>query len=555
ALLELILVALAAGCRPYGPPPRFTKAPIVEANPNRRCPLAAVLRFEADRAVNTAVAVSDGERAWELRFGADRRPADGLPVVGMRPGRDHTIRVTISDPRTLALAVSKELTFTTPPLPEGAAEFPVIQATPHLRAKMEPGLTLLNPRRRLPQKVMSRERTTASAFGRDFGLLVIVNAAGEVVWYCRTDARISDLNYLPNGHILYGTTDQRIIEIDLLGNVVASWYAAGRPDGEARGTPVQAMTLHHDVDRLPDGHILALDTQRRRIENYYTSDLDPDAPRKPQWVMGDRVIEFDPSGRVLWSWSAFDHLDPMRIGYETFSNYWVRRGFPDTLDWSHANGVQDLPEDDAVLVNFRYQSCVVKVDRATGAIRWIFGEPSGWPKRLEGKLLKLTKGTWPWHQHSPVLTERGTLLLFDNGNFRARPFDDPVPIPQTHSRAVEYRIDERAMTAEQIWSSNIPGEPQVVSFAMGSVQPLPRTGNVLAGYGMILPTDKLDTLTWETRARYGSWTRIREYTRSSPAKVVWELTVTGKAGSEVGWTLFGCQRIPGFLPFQPQRRR
>jgi len=35
-----------------------------------------------------------------------------------------------------------------------------------------------------------------------------------------------------------------------------------------------------------------------------------------------------------------------------------------------------------------------------------------------------------------------------------------------------------------------------------------------------------------------------------PARVVWELTVTGKPGSNVGWTLFGCQRVTGFLPFQ-----
>jgi hypothetical protein len=530
-------------------PSRFTEPPTVSPNPNRRAPLAAVLRFAADRPVEAAVTVSDGEHRWAMRYGAHREPKAGLAVVGMRPGRRHTIRLTARDPKTGQSIRSDPLRVTTPPLPDEAAEFPVIRIRTAEVARMEPGFTLLNPRRRLPKKIASRERTQASVFGRDFGLLVMVDAQGEVVWYCRTNARISDLNYLPNGHILYGTTDQRIIEIDLLGNEVASWFAAGRPEGKAHGTAVQAMTLHHDVDRLPNGHILALDTERRRLDGYYTTDLDPDAPRKPQWVMGDRVIEFDRNGTIRWSWSAFDHLDPYRIGYETFSNYWVRRGFPDTLDWSHANGVQDLPEEGAVLVNFRYQSCVVNVDRESGGIRWIFGEHSGWPKRLRGKLLKLTKGTWPWHQHSPVMTERGTLLLFDNGNFRARPFEEPTPIAQTHSRAVEYRINEDAMTVEQVWSSDIPGEPKVVSFAMGAVQPLPRTGNVLAGYGMLLPTNKLDELTWDTRARYGSWTRIREYTRDDPPAVVWELTVTGKPGSQVAWTLFGCQRIPGIRPF------
>ena len=48
---------------------------------------------------------------------------------------------------------------------------------------------------------------------------------------------------------------------------------------------------------------------------------------------------------------------------------------------------------------------------------------------------------------------RGTLLLLDNGNRRASPFDGTAPIPDAgnFTRAVEYEIDETAMQVRQVW--------------------------------------------------------------------------------------------------------
>ncbi len=146
-----------------------------------------------------------------------------------------------------------------------------------------------------------------------------------------------------------------------------------------------------------------------------------------------------------WRRNASDHLDPNRIGYQTFSGYGKRRGWPETVDWTHANSVSFLPADNAVLCDLRYRSAILKIDRRTGKILWIAGEHFGWPQRLRGRLLELEDADrWFWPQHAPEVTPRCTLLLFDNDNFRARPFDEPAPPSAVGSGAAEYRLDEEA---------------------------------------------------------------------------------------------------------------
>ncbi len=76
-------------------------------------------------------------------------------------------------------------------------------------------------------------------------------------------------------------------------------------------------------------------------------------------------------------------------------------------------------------------------------------------------------------------TPCGTLLIFENGNFQARPFRKPKSIEQTFTRPVEYAIDEPAMTARQLRKSETMGPGRGVSIAMGDVDWLPRTENVL----------------------------------------------------------------------------
>ena len=530
--ITFITVLLFTGCTQKTL--RFTEKPTIKQNPNQNAPLCAVLTFETNKPVEATIQLSDGNHSWKHRYDTSN-PSEGLPVYGMRPGIKHEIQVHIKH-KDEQLTYSESLSYTPPELPDGPASFPKIMVKHKKPEKMSNGVTLFNPRRRTPK---------SSEFGQNFGMLVMVDHNGEIVWYYQTNSRISDYNFLDNGHISYLTQDYRLVEIDMLGNVHRTWYAANRPyEDSITAIPVEAKTFHHDAYPMPKGNYLILTSDYKSIPNYYTSERNENAPRKTQKVMGDIIREFTPEGKVVWEWNTFNHLDPMRIGYETFSQYWYRRGFPGVVDWSHANSLFYDSTDNSVIVNFRYQSALMKIDRGSQNIKWIFGEPSGYADSLKDKLITLKKGDWFWHQHGPTLTPRGTILLFDNGNYQARPFKETVPPAQTLSKAAEYKIDEETLTASEVWSSELPDEQNIISTAMGDVDWLEDKNNVLVSYGALLSKEHLDEITWWNRSNYNFWTMIREFNHTQPAELLWELQITARENkSNIGWNIFRAERI------------
>lgn len=539
AAAAFAFAAILFGC---GSGPQFSARPTITANPNAAVPQAAVVRFEANGLVRTTLTVSDGDRSWELVYGSERRPEDGLAVVGMKADRDHRIEVRIEN--ETGTATADALSFRTPPLPDDPDAFPPLRLAISQPQRMEPGFTVFNPR---------RSKAGDLQFGTGFGMLIAVDHSGDVLWYYRTDARISDFERLRNGNLIFVTHDHRLVEIDWLGNVQRQWYAGDRPDGPVPGAVGVAGTVsfHHEVDELANGNLVVLGSEIRELENWYSSETDPGAPRQTQRVMGDIILEFDAeTGEVAWEWRAFDALPTDRLAYETFDGYWTRRGFPEVkADWSHANNVIYDEADDAYLINFRYQAAIVKIDRATKQIEWILAGPDGWGELADRVLQPVGDTRLPYHQHSPQPTPQGTLLVFDNGNYQARPFDKPAAPSETYSRAVEYRIDEEAGSVEQLWQSEEKNPASVVSYAMGDVDWQHQTGNVLAGYGYVIARDEIASGEWQwtTGGRSAPWTMVREYARGAEPGVVWEVVVDG-SDRGIGWALFGVERYPSWTP-------
>ena len=531
-------------------PPEFTSEVKIEQNPNPSAPLAGVLSFTTDEPVTTTIEVSDGNNEWTLEYDQTKDTQQGLPVIGMRSDREHAISVIVRDTAGNETSIEEPLSFVTPPLPEGTDKFPPLDVTVQQTEEMEPGITLLSVRRNKAYTGnLVQGDPEVKAFNQKFGMLLAIDHQGEAIWYYEQDSRISDFEVLENGNIVYLTQDFRAIEIDWLGNTVNTWYAQNRPKGKTEGIPIKSDTLHHDIYDLPNGNLAVLGTEKRAIENYYTSETDPNAPRKTQQVIGDKIIEFTRDGEIVWEWNTFEHLDVFRIGYETFSGYWERRGFPDSLDWTHGNNLVYDEQDDAWLISLRYQSAIVKVDRESGDFLWILGDPRDWDEKLQDKLFTLEgDGRWFYFQHSPTPTPNGNYLVYDNGTFGARPFDPPVPLDQTYSRVVEYELDEENMTAKEVWTSEIPGEEKVVTFAVGAVDWLPQTNNVLVSYGYLVPQDKMEEVEWDTILSVNGWTRVREFKYTQPAEIVWEIVMdNGSEPGAVGWIIFTSDRVK--LPF------
>ena len=471
----------------------FDEAPRLISNPNGRTPLSAEVVFVTAEAVRSQLSIADGTRSWQAEFN-ESVSGDGrysLPVLGMRVAREHNVTLTVigADGEPYV----QVWTHTTPPLPANPLEFPELDVQVSMPDRMEPGVTFLSLRRRAlgrPHWLTQIQRDFSEKWGR----IVALNARGEVVWIYESDWRTAGIARLGNGNILMHRTDFSTVEIDLLGNVVRQYYAENRPfppPENPDAIPILGQqTLHHQPHQMPNGDYLAFSANGYLIEDYYTSDNDPDAPRADQVVMADRVVQFNPAGEIVWSWDTFDALDPFRIGYDTFSSYWWVRGFDQYMDWTHANGLSYDATDDSVLISLRHQNAILKVSRETNEIKWILGRHEGWPDNLQDRLLApVGELLWPGYQHNPRMTHAGTVVLFDNrAHGGAMPFEPRLPLPESFSRGVEYEVDESNMTVRQIWTSgDTVAEDSCFANAMSDAWRLPLTDNRLVIFAFCLP--------------------------------------------------------------------
>ncbi|MCB0712736.1 MAG: aryl-sulfate sulfotransferase [Ignavibacteriae bacterium] len=164
------------------------------------------------------------------------------------------------------------------------------------------------------------------------------------------------------------------------------------------------------------------------------------------------IVEYRRPDGSLFTWSTADGMDYA----DSYNHY---QGSP--ADPYHLNAI-DRDSDGNLLLSLRNASQVVKVNSQTGEIVW----------RLGGKRSDFTFVDDPLNgfarQHGIRRLTNGNVILFDNGNEHTPPA----------SRAVEYALDESAMTARLVWEFR----DTTFAFAMGFADRLPN-GNTLICYG------------------------------------------------------------------------
>ncbi len=387
------------------------------------------------------------------------------------------------------------------------------------------------PARREPGMMVFNVRPGGTADGEiPIGWLMAIDRQGETVFCNRYDAPPQDVRALANGNILFSQTDDGVInEATRSGDVVRRWYATGKwrdRTPPAGASPIDMALFHHTINVFAGGNLLLLGMEIREIPDWPGSETDADAPRETAKVVGDVVLEVAPDGAVLERWKMLDMLDPYRICYGSRARYWVRRGFPDTNDWCHANAVAHDARDDSILVSLRTQDCIVKFDRRTGELKWILGTHDNWKAPWSDKLLTpLGDVEWQFHQHDCSITPGGNILCFDNGNFRATPFDARLPADETYSRVVEFEVDEDARTVRQVWSYGAgPGERLYACYQGGAFR-LPRTGNTFMTYGGVVTVDGQPA-----DAAEAGFCRSRLIEVTPDGEVVFDMWVDGSGG-------------------------
>lgn len=182
----------------------------------------------------------------------------------------------------------------------------------------------------------------------------LINLCGEVVhsWEC---------GYMP-GQAVYLLEDGRLLHTANPGRTSHTSMSAGGEggivqlfsfDGELEWSYElynSDYRLHHDVEMLPNGNILAIAWEHKTASEAVEAGRNPASIDSELWP--DAILELDPTKgegeEIVWEWHIWDHLiqdyDATKENYGTVAdhpelmdlNYYQNR---ESEDWVHTNAV------------------------------------------------------------------------------------------------------------------------------------------------------------------------------------------------------------------------
>lgn len=253
---------------------------------------------------------------------------------------------------------------------------------------------------------------------------VIIDGAGEVVWYRRTADFPFGAARRAGGTFVLMDRGRGLQEVTAAGVVVAE--VAQEPGGRE---------LHHDVITTPRNTVLFIAHDRRAHEG--TS------------VAGEAIWEWVPeTGALERRWSSWDVLSIDEDRGPRFGD-----------EWMHANALSIGPRGN-VLMSVHYFDQVLSIAPDWSGLEW----------RLGGVRATIhTDGTDAFSgQHTAAEVADGRVLLFDNGVGRGGP-----------SRAVEFALQEDRAVKQWEWISPTGTFASAVSSARRLAG-----GNTLVAFGM-----------------------------------------------------------------------
>ena len=308
--------------------------------------------------------------------------------------------------------------------------------------------------------------------------------------------------------------DTLLIERNFLGKFLRVWYS---PYG-----------VHHDITQGENGNLLVTGSHGSASE--------------------DLVYELDANtGEVVHS------LDLKTVLPRSSERIYAAQAAQNELgkpwglspnDWFHLNAIVWDVSD--VILSGRHSSAVVKMTWPSGEIKWVLASPFGWPTVFQQYLLTPAEGQtdfeWPYWQHAPVLLpdqdnnpDTIDLLLFDNGTVRFGNADVQEALNthnlsaiQYYSRMVQYRINEKDHTIEQIWQYGKERGNALYAMRCGNAELLPN-GNRL-GFFYIESND------FERPSTHAVIDEV-----NADGKLIWEAVVTAENGVLEGYR---ASRLP-----------
>ena len=464
--LGTMLILASIGCRPAQPD--IVDSAVTDSSPEPAGPIQRIAFFpsESNPLARYVEVTLTTPASIQLEFWVAEGPhfqktfeevetTHTLPLIGLHPDAlNHLIVHAVSEGETIDS--SETLDIETLPLDFEPPQFDV-------KVPMEPDGII-----------------TVFGIQTEEVEYVGVDRTGTVVWMKRTTSganeepaeEVTELkrNYCnaKAGHFIKALENETYLDLcgremsgskDLVFDVI-------NPAGDVVEARRTIVPLHHDVDLNNATNLLGMVKQTEVIAHPDLGEVE---------IHGDRLVVVNSSGKIVWEWSTFDYLDPLRF---PVSDQQILTG-----DWTHANSIQHITDSAEILVSFRNQNQVMSINPETKEITHIFGEDGSF---------ELLQGDWFYGQHHATLGPDNTLTVFDNHYLS----DDSTP-----SRVVQYQFDPTNQTIWEIASIDFDHAYR----SGGEATPLPNGGLMITAGGLreetapieLLETDENHQIIWK----------------------------------------------------------
>ena len=202
------------------------------------------------------------------------------------------------------------------------------------------------------------------------------------------------------------------------------------------GTPY--TDFQHDIIQGKQGLLAAPDLVAGGVEHLESNVI--------EMTVGTNAVT------ILKSWSLGAIIANYMNSQGDDAGAFVREG----VDWFHENSALYDPANDSLLVSSR-ENFIIDIDYSTGAINWIFGDPTKYwytfPSLRAKAITQPAGGLYPIGQHGLSITPDGNLILFNDGKGSLNePAGQPAGETRTYSAVSAYSIDPTTLTATNLWN-------------------------------------------------------------------------------------------------------
>jgi hypothetical protein len=336
--------------------------------------------------------------------------------------------------------------------------------------------------------------------------VIVIDMNGNVVkrWDGYNDSAGGPARILPNGTVVAAAGARpghqeslELVQRDFDGKVL--WQFDHNQQIETRDNKtIWSARQHHDWQRsdFPAGYYSPATTPSltgaKTLLLTHTSH--ENAAVAPGMLEDDRLIEISWDGKILWEWTASEHIDELGLSAEARAAIRTGAGANparNSFDWLHTNSATYVGPNhwfdegdrrfapDNVIISSRQASLLAIVAR-DGKIVWRIGPDFSETEAL--RKIRQIIGQHHAHFIPPGLPGAGNLLVFDNGG--ASGYGTPTPVAPSgqgiYARANSRVLEINPVTLELVWSYVQPA--QFYSTNISGAQRLPN-GNTLVTEG------------------------------------------------------------------------